>query len=309
MAIHDLTVTPSPAIKVTDGVTLASVSQGVPEDSTGSLSGAVGSLDFQYKPWRRYNVTGDLTGSFTFPPINVPEITVDGLRWTFGIEFVQDATGNRAMNLTTLFANATAREGISAPNLEPGGVTVVLLTARRQSGTTTYTASLSPSIDGAQVSRGIIPVARIQDATALQKGVVQLGTGSGAAAAGDHTHPRPDSRFFTFLGSGGAALTNGDYIVNADVNFGGTVVRLTKLRLHGGTNATATAIAKIGTTSVTGTSTSVTQTADSADATATANNTFTSRQGLFVTLSDITGNPTMMTGCMHLSITGSPPAS
>lgn len=45
MAIHDLTLTPSPLIKVQDGVTLASVSVGVHEDSQASLSGAVGSLD------------------------------------------------------------------------------------------------------------------------------------------------------------------------------------------------------------------------------------------------------------------------
>lgn len=66
MAIHDLTLTPSPLIKVQDGVTLASVSVGVHEDSQASLSGAVGFLDFENKPWKRYSVTGNLSGS-AFP--------------------------------------------------------------------------------------------------------------------------------------------------------------------------------------------------------------------------------------------------
>lgn len=305
MALHDLVTDVSENILVKSGLTVGGVSLGVHADSAQTISGAVGSLDFGGASWKRFTVTGNLSGSFSFPPLNVPTI-LDGQRYTFGIEFRQDATGGRTVNLAQLFQNAQT-DGAAVANTAPNGVTLVLLTARRESGVTTYTASFPPAIDGAQITTGVVPVARIQSATTGQPGVVQIGTGSGTAAAGNHVHPHAESKTFKIFKSTFAALDAGDYPLCPDLNFSGSVVRLTKVKLHGGASPTATVTLKIGGSTITGISVAADDT-ESADSDATANNTFVARQGITLALAGVSGSPVMIEGVLHLTHIGNPVA-
>lgn len=302
MAIHDLTTTDSPDIQVETGVTLANVSAGIHYLSTATLTGAVGSLDFSGTTWKRFNVTGNLSGSFTFPPLNVEVMGTNDLQFILVVEFQQDATGGRTIPLNTLFANATAIVGVDAPDLTPNGITQVLLVAQRVAGATTYTANLPPSIDGAQVIRGTIPIARIQAGSASQAGVLQIGTGAGGAAAGNHIHPITDSKHFTFRMSDGSVLTDGDYPILSDVPYSGTIVRLTDVYTEPAAS-TATVFVKVDSTAVTGTTTAATDT-ESADADATAANTYVGRQK--IALNVVTTTATMVAGTIHHTRAGSP---
>lgn len=302
---HELQTTESGQIKV-GTTTLAGVAVGIHSDSAQTISGAVGTLDFAGKATKRFTVTGNLSGAFTFPPSNVPALGTDGDRVTLEIEFIQDGTGGRQMDLSALFVGANKRVGVSAPDLAANGVTVVLLELRRASGAVTYTAHLSPTVDGVQIT-GTIPAARVQAGAVGQVGVLALGPGSGAAAPGNHVHVFRESKAFRLRMSDGSALVAGDYDIVEDLNTAGTLVRLTKVKLHGGTTPTATVTAKIDTTAVSGISIAATG-SPSADDDATGANAFTARQALKLTLASVTGSPTMVSGVAHINHTGEPAA-
>lgn len=301
---HYLDVEESGGIVVA-GTTLTGVMAGVHREASQSLTGAVGTLDFNGATVKRFTLSGNITGAFTFPPVNTPEIINPDYRLILIVELAQDTTGGRTMDLQALFANANAREGVSAPNLAPGGVTQVLIVARRQGDTITYTANLSPTIDGAQITAGTIPIARIQDATSTQKGVIQIGGGSGGAAAGNHVHPQPDTRSFRIYRQDGGTIVNEASDIFADVSFSGTIIRATKLQLMGDAAATANIAITIDASAVTGASGAVTATA-SGDMTAIGANTFSERQAIRITISDITGTPKELRGVLHYTRTGLP---
>lgn len=305
MATHELTTADSGLIKVA-GTTLSGVMAGVHSVAKQTLTGAVGVLDFGGSTVKRFSLTGNITGAFTFPPQNVPTVATDNYRLVLAVEFEQDGSGGRTMNLATLFAGADSLEGTSAPDLSPNGVTRVLLVADRASGAVTYTANLSPTIDGAQITSGTIPVTRIQDASTTQKGVIQIGTGPGGAAAGNHVHSIPDARPFVIRRSDGGTLVTGIEDILSDVPFGGTILRLTKTRLLGDTAATATVAIRIDTSNVTGAAGNITGAALSGDMTATGANSFNDRQAIRINVTAITGTPKTLIGMLHFTRNGLP---
>lgn len=303
MANLETTVSPVPLLLVADGLTLTNASRGVYFDTSGTLSGAVGTLDFQGAPIKRLTVTGDLSGSFTMPPDGTPDLAANGQSVVLSIYFIQDGVGGHAIPLDTLFANIpeSLRLGNTDYDDSPGGVTVVDLVKRRnESGSVSYTANFSPAFDAGQIVTGIFDPARLPAATTSTYGAVVIANGSLAAAAGNHTHYQTLSKRITIVMSGGGAIPNGDYDLE-DAPADGTVVRLTGLAWTGGTTPTGTVTAKIGTTLVTGTGTAVTTT-PSVDANATASNTFVARQMLRVTVSAVAGSPTMLSGFMHYTV-------
>lgn len=160
-----------------------------------------------------------------------------------------------------------------------------------------------PNLPGTILTSGTIPIARIQDGTAAQKGVVQLGTTATTAAAGDHTHADVRAVPFLVFESGGIAISNGTYSIISDVPTAFTIVRLTDAYLAGGTAPTGTVAVKIGSTSVTGISAAALTDTPSADADATAANTGSAREAINITLSSVAGSPVALRGTLHISTT------
>lgn len=306
MPTHDLDIQNSGAI-VVDGTTLAGVMAGVHREVSQSISGAVGALDFSGATVKRFLLTGDITGSFTFPPQNIPSIATNGYRLILLVELEQDNVGGRMMNLSTLFTNAGAIDGVNAPNMAPNAITQVLLVAQRAADVISYTAYLPISIDGAQIVSGIIPVTRIQDASTTQKGVIQIGTGSGGAAAGNHIHIQPETLPFRIRRSDGGTLVNSTESLIADISYSGSIVRIAKVHLEGDAAATASFELRIDTSPVTGCSGALSDT-PSADFTAISANTFNERQAFNVVLSGITGTPKELIGVLHILKSGIPTA-
>lgn len=142
---HDFTVDPSGNIVITTGYTLGQLAAGIHHESSATnISGAVGTLDFGGKSVLLHTVTGDLSGSYTFPPIGIPSLTQNSTRSVLFIEYTQDGTGGRAIPLDTLFANATDRKGIAATDLTAGGKTRVKLILKRIGGVVTYHIEYMP---------------------------------------------------------------------------------------------------------------------------------------------------------------------
>lgn len=299
MADVEVTVSPVPELLVHSGLKLKNAARGVYFDTSSSIAGAVGALDFANESIKRFTVTGDLTGSFTFPPINFPPLEADNQSVILTVILVQDGTGSHALDLDTLFLNANEILGTALTDETANGVTVVDVVARRESSLTTFTANFAPTFDAGQIDTGLIAPARLPAATPTTIGAVALASGSGAAAAGDHVHALLLAARITIRMSDGGTITNGDYTL-LDMPTSGTVVRLTGLQLTG--TSTATVTAKISGTSVTGTGTAATSTAESADAAATAQNTFVARQRLQINIAAITGTPTMLSGWLHYSV-------
>lgn len=306
MADVETTVTPVPLVLVRSNLNLLAASNGVVLDTSSSISGAQTTLDFQGCVIKRFTVTGDLSGSYTFPPSNIPELAADGQSVILSIFYFQDATGGHSIPLSTLFSNAQPNVlGEFITDESPGGVTVVDIVARRAGGVTTYTVNLAPTFDAGQITSGVLTAAVLPVATDALAGVVTLSPGSGGAAKGDHTHAITLCGRITLEMSNGGAITNGDYTL-IDVPTSGTVVRLTGLQLFGGTNPVATVSAKISGTTVTGTGTNVVSTSASADANATAANTFVARQLLQVNVASVAGSPTLLSGYLHYTLTTQP---
>lgn len=306
MADVETTVTPVPLVLVRNNLNLLAASNGVVLDTSSSVSGAQTTLDFQGCVIKRFTVTGDLTGSYTFPPSNIPELAADGQSVILSIFYFQDATGGHSIPLDTLFVNAEPYVlGEYTVDESPGGVTVVDIVARRASGVTSYTVNLAPTFDAGQITTGILDAAVLPTATDVAPGIVTLAPGSGGAAAGDHTHAINLAGRITVEMSNGGAIPNDDYTL-IDVPTAGTVVRLAGLRLFGGTNPVATVSAKISGATVTGTGTNVVSTAESADSNATAANTFVARQKLQVNVAAVAGSPTLLTGYLHYTLTTQP---
>jgi hypothetical protein len=303
MPVHELTnpATPSTGIIAhATGVTIGNLADGIQYYKEITATGAQTALDFDQKPRLRIFVTGNLSGAYANPPTDVPTLPANLTSWTFVIEYIQDATGNRAIPLATLFANY-AQEGVAVANTASEKPTVVFLIGNKASnGTVTYSVSFPQEIAGEQVTFGTIPTARLPDASASVKGLVQLGTSSTAAAAGNHTHGIPDTKRFVVDKSDGSALTAGDYPVLEDLNFAGVVTLWTKVTLQGGPGAmTATVKLKINSSDIIGTSLAASGTA-SGDGTATSGNRFSLRQGLYLNIASPTGSFTRATGLIHI---------
>lgn len=299
MADVETTVSPVPDVLISNGLTLRSASRGVYFDTSSSVSGAVSTLDFANEPILRLTVTGALTGSFTFPPLNIPDLDADNQSIVLTVVFIQDGTGGHTIDLDTLFLNAGVENIFGLPLVDEAanGVSVVDLVARREAAAITYSVYFPQSFDAAQIVSGTISSDRLPSATDVAAGVVTLSAGSSAAAAGNHTHPAPLPARITIRMSDGSTLTNGDYDL-LDMPSAGTVIRLSGLRLYGTGTPTATVTAKISGSAVTGTGTAVSETL-STDSDATAANTFVARQILQINIAAITGTPTMLTGYMH----------
>lgn len=145
---HDFTVDPSGNIVIASGFTLVQLAGGVHYEATSTnISGAVSTLDFGGKAVLLHTVTGDLSGSYTFPPLNMPSLTQNSTRTVLMIEYTQDATGGRAIPLNTLFANATRIVGLSGADCVDtaiGGKTRVRLVVKRIGGVTEVDAEFIP---------------------------------------------------------------------------------------------------------------------------------------------------------------------
>lgn len=307
MANIETTVSPAPLLLTQAGLTLINASRGVYYESASTISGAVGVLDFQGHPIKRFTVTGNLSGAFTMPPAGTPDLAANGQSVVLTIYFVQDATGGHTVPLDTLFGNIPAdlRLGLADYDDSPGGVTVVDLVKRRDgAGVVTYTANFTPAFDASQIVTGTFSPALLPAATTTDRGGVLIAPGELAAAAGNHRHHQTLAKRITIIMSGGGTIPNGDYGLE-DAPVSGTVVRLTGVQLWGGTSPTATVTAKIGTTLVTGTGTAATATASS-DANATSSNTFVARQVLSVNVASVAGSPTMLTGYLHYTLLNEP---
>lgn len=306
MANVETTLTPVPLVLIRPSLNLLAASNGVFVDTSNSISGAQSTIDFQGAAIKRFTVTGPLTGAYANPPSNIPELADDGQSVTLTVVFIQDSTGGHSIPLVDLFANYDPYIlGSDIVDDSPGGVTVVDIVARRNLGVVTYTVNLTPTFDASQIDSGILSSDRLPAATDAISGAVTLSTGSGGAAAGNHTHSLILPAKFTIQMSNGSAIPNGDYeLIVAPSS--GSVVRLTRARLYGGTNPTATISAKVGTTTVTGTGLSVTSTAYTASGDATANNTFVELQMLYINIASVAGNPTMLDGTMHYSLNSQP---
>jgi hypothetical protein len=305
MANLETTVSPAPLLLVQEGLNLINASRGVYFDSSASISGPVGNLDFSGAPIKRFTVTGDLSGSFNMPPIGVPTLGANSQSVVLTVLFIQDATGGHVIDLDTLFSGIPEALKLGNTDVDdgPGAVTVVDLVMRRnEGGVISYTANFAPSFDAAQIETGVFLPDRLPYATGSAAGAVILAAGSSGAARGNHRHLQPFCKTITIVMSGGGAIPNGDYTLE-DVPTSGTVLRLTGLRWSGGTSPTGTVTAKIATTLVTGTGTAVNQT-PSTDANATAANTFVARQVLSVNVSAVAGSPTMLSGFLHYTLLG-----
>lgn len=302
MADVETTVSPVPDVLVATALKLKNAARGVCYESSATISGAVGSLDFANEVIKRFTVTGDLTGSFAFPPSNTPTLEADNQSVVLTVVFIQDAIGGHTISLNTLFANFIdpSPEGLPLVDVTPNGVTVVDIVARRVGGATTFSVYFAPTFDATQIVSGTMLAARLPTATSVASGIVMLAAGSGAAATGNHTHPVYQVARVTIRMSDGGVIPNGDYEL-LDMPTSGTVIRLAKLKFIGTSTPTGTVTAKISGTLVTGTGTSVTET-ESADAAATAANTFVARQLLQLNISAVTGAPTMLTGYIHYTI-------
>lgn len=144
---HDFTVDPSGNIVITTGYTLGQLASGIHYETTSTnISGAVGALDFGGRATLIHTVTGDLSGSYTFPPVNLPALTQNATRAVLTIEYTQDGTGGRAIPLATLFANATRISGLATGSVDTtaGGKTRVRLLLRRIGGVVEYDAEFLP---------------------------------------------------------------------------------------------------------------------------------------------------------------------
>lgn len=300
MADIETTVSPVPAVLVHAGLKLGNAARGVVYDTSASISGAVTTLDFAGEPIKRFTVTGALSGSFTFPPLNMPTLDADNQSIILTVVFFQDGTGGHAILLETLFANADVLLGTALVDDTANGVTSVDIVARRAAGVTTYAVYFSESFDAGQIETGTMSGARLPTATSVTPGIVTLAAGSGAAAAGNHTHPVPVPARITIRMSDGSILTNADYDL-LDMPTSGTVLRLSGLRFYGTGTPTGTVTAKISGTQVTGTGTSVSET-PSTDSNASAANTFVARQILQINIAAITGTPTLLTGYLHYTL-------
>jgi hypothetical protein len=302
MADIETTVSPPSDMLVEAALKLSAAAKGVIYDTSTTLSGAVGNIDFSNRTILRYTVTGNLSGAFTWPPINYPALAADGQSVVLSIAFIQDATGGRVISLDDLFANAGPENifGISLVDEAPNGVTAVDIVARRASGVVSYTVLFSPGIDAGQIVTGTIPVGILPTATSSSSGVVTLASGSGAAAAGNHTHAVPLPSRIT-LESNGAAIPTGVYEL-LDMPTSGTIVRLTGALLTGTGSPAATLTLRIAGVDVTGTGTSANGVSASADANATAANTFVARQKVQLNMTVTAGTVTMVSAYMHYTL-------
>lgn len=301
MPTHDIVLQDSGAIRVKTGISLAGVSTGVHDYATATAAGAVGTLDFGGTSWLYITMTENLTGAFANPPLNVPTLAANQLQGFLGIVFIQDETGGRTGDLNALFGNYT-RDGVSVIDPNAGQPTLVIMTMKRVGDATTYSVSMPPGFDGAQIARGTVPAARLPLGTAAAAGILQLGSSSAAAAAGNHTHQWQDTRQFRIRGSDGGALTAGDVDIYSDMYGGGEIVRLAKVATDVGT---LTLTMKINATPVTGISLAVTTT-PSGDSTATAAKTWVDRNSIRFTIASPAGGATEINGSLHLLHTGLP---
>lgn len=306
MADINVKVSKVPDLLVDDNLKLSAASRGAIYDTSASISGAAGTIDFAGNSILRLTVTGNLTGSFTWPPVNFPALAADAQSIVLSIAFLQDATGGRVISLPTLFENAGEANIYGVPLVDeaPGGVTVVDIIARRVSGTVGYTVLFSPGIDASQIITGSIPVNILPAATTSTSGVVTLAAGSTGAAAGDHVHHMPLVSRVTLKGEG-TNITTGDYEL-LDMPSAGVITRLTGFILVGTGTPTATLSAKISGATVTGTGTSANATAASTDSNATAANVFVARQKLQLAVTVTAGTVSMITGYIHYTMISNP---
>lgn len=287
-------------------VRLKAAIEGVIRDSEISLSGAVGGLNFSGLAILRANVTGNLSGVFTWPPTNIPVLEATNQSVVLSVVFVQDNTGGRTIDLEALFAGAGAQNIYGLPLVDdsPGGQTQVDIIARRSGSTTAYTVLLAPLLDAGQIGSGIIDAALLPVATGVDPGVVTLANGSGSAASGNHTHATWLPIRFT-IEANGAALTSGDFDLH-DMPASGTVIRMTGVVLTGTGSPTATLTVKISGSPVTGTGTAATALSASGDANATLGNTFVARQKVQISMTITGGTVNMATGSIHCSVNSEP---
>lgn len=92
---------------------------------------------------------------------------------------------------------------------------------------------------------------------------------------------------------------NADHVLQ-DMNYAGTITRITDVRLIGGSAPTATVTIKINSTAVTGISVAAT-TGYSGDSAASALNTFAVRDVLALTIASWTGTPTHCELTVHVT--------